>query len=80
MTLNELRRLAKAADEHIFDDATSIRALSPELAEYVDAALPARVLALIAVALAAEPIARSDEHCGQDALGEALDDLMAVLG
>lgn len=53
-TLADLRRLAEAADRHIFDDATSVRLLSPELAEYVDAALPSRILALLAVADAAE--------------------------
>ena len=59
-TATDIRRLAEAASAHVFDGATSVRVLSPEMAEYVDAILPDAILALL------------DER---DRLREALEDM-----
>lgn len=85
--MDDLRALAEAAGSHISDDATSVR--SPGLAEYVDAALPARILALIAVADAAERFYASRNLPLGDVVGQgqrlecelahALDDLHQAL-
>lgn len=46
---------------------------------FVEACSPEVIAALVAVAQAAEPIARSDEHCGQDDLDAALATLKEVM-